>query len=93
MCGACCSALTAIRGRRVGELDVLGDVIGREHDFAASVRTAQRQAPIRVGRTDDPAVTVLHPCPAGRDEPVVVTGHHLVADSRHLPVGYRQLRA
>ena len=88
MSGVCCSALAAVRGRGVSELDVLGDVIGGEYDLAASVRTAQRHAPVGVGGGHHPAVAVLDPGPAGRDEAVVLAGDDLVAYSCRLPVGY-----
>ena len=71
MRGVCRPTLAPIRGRGVSELDVLGDVIDGEHDFATAFSPAQRQTPIRVGGGNYPTVAVLDPGLAGRDEPVV----------------------
>ena len=89
MGGVCCSTLTAIRGRGVSELDVLGDVIGGEQRPRRLRCTAQRHAPVGVGSGNHPAVAVLHPGLAGRDEAVVLTGDDLVADSCCLSISYQ----
>jgi len=39
---------TSVRGRGVSELDVVDDVIDGKQDLAASVRTAQRHAPVGI---------------------------------------------
>src|ERR1035438_6149106 len=90
MRGVCCTTLASISGRGVSELDVVGDVIGGEYRLAATVRTAQRHAPVGVGGGHQPAVAVLNPGPAGRDEPVVLTGDDLVTYSCCLAVSYQQ---
>ena len=84
----CRPALAPIRGRGVSELYVLGDVIGGERDLAAPIRKAQPQGAVGIGGGDDPAVTILDPGSACRDEPVVLAGHHFVADPCFLPVSY-----
>ena len=82
-----CAALAPIGGRRVRELDVPGDVIGRQARPRPR-RCARRTAMVPSGLVAvtiqrSPFFTQLLPVVS---EPVVLAGHDLVADARHLPV-------
>ena len=60
------SGLGCGSGRGVGELDVLGDVVGRQHHLGAAAAAAHGHGAVGVGGGDDEAVAVLHPALARR---------------------------
>lgn len=75
-------------GRRVRQLDVLGDVFGGEERLAGAVRSSDPEPAIGLYGRHDPPVTVLHPPAAASQATIVPPGDHQVAGSSTLALGY-----
>ena len=65
MCRVYRPALCLVRRRRIGQLDVLGRVVGGEHRLAVSMGSVHGHTAVFVGARHDPPVTVLDPPAAG----------------------------
>ncbi|HUP75850.1 MAG TPA: hypothetical protein VM282_22650 [Acidimicrobiales bacterium] len=78
------AALRAVRGLRIAQLDIGGDVLGRQPE--ASVRSGHSDRAVAVQPLDDPVVAVVHWMTAvGGQVPVVAPGDDLVTDMEPIP--------
>ena len=91
--GVDAAALGPMRRRGVGQLDVLGHVVGREHHSPGARDPLDGHGTVVMGGSDGPLVAVADPPSAGAETPVVLTGDHLVAHTGRPTAGHVQPRA
>src|ERR1035441_4537263 len=77
-------------GRGVGQLDVVGDVGGRDYHFTAATGSLHGHAAVVIGRGHDPTITVLYPALAGSERAVVLAVDDFIPPSGRLASGYSQ---
>jgi hypothetical protein len=89
VCGLHGAPLRPVGSGGVGQLHVVGHILGRQGYLAVAVETPEGHAAIFARRCDRPAVPVLHPGLSRGQEAVVLPGHHHVADAGQLATGER----
>ena len=81
--------LRPMRGRGVGQLDVVSHVVGRQEHLSGTIRALHGHAAIFERGYDSPEVPVADPRSPARQTAVVLAGTHLVTNAGRSATGDR----